>query len=155
MRRRWILRILLLLPILLCLAGWAASVNHILSLRYRHAGYFGNVSTEWGVLLFEWGQFNGGVEGWRGSIDSISPRVLYLPERGPQDFSLLGFHYYHRRYVILPYDLNFVGISIPYWFLLLVFGFAFFLAWRKTRPLGNPKAFPVEVVAPHDPRHPR
>jgi len=67
----------------------------------------------------------------------------FWPLGRPHGSSFLGFGF--------DGDDNALFLSVPHWFLILVFFFVLFFVWRKTCPKINPKmAFPVEIGAKHD-----
>ena len=146
MVRRWLIRSLFLLPLLLCVAGWAWNMAHYGGLVYyaRDSRWFG-VGTSEGVVTLGAGLNNALADGWQGEWAYNGPAFSAI---GDDRYALLGFslvHLYSRSG-----ENAFDFLSIPYWFLTLATAALFFLAWRKTRPKPDSNtAFPIEVAKPH------
>ncbi len=142
MLRRWIIRIIFMLPILLCVGGWGWSAKHDGRLEYhRHGHWFGG-GTLWGFVCVNYGPPSLGEIASDGWICRIYPRteVHFWPRLFTDHFSFLGFGYYS--------GFSITTIEVPYWFLILVFSALLFVVWRKTRPPVKGRAFPVELSNP-------
>ena len=141
MFRRWLLRILFLLPILLCLLGWTISGRYCCVLTYNPDAQnnYGVATSGGQVLLFcDHGRW---LRGWS---YFASPQSLnfFIPILSPDYRRYFGFGTY--------FGADESGFAGPYWFLILFFSAPLYFVWRKTRPQPNPRtAFPVEV-APHN-----
>ena len=145
MVKRWIIRSIFMLPILLCVGGWGWSFGHWNTLEVA-AGKLHRLGLEnaYGCLWVHY--FGGGLSSgfwWvgHGSIDSVERCIV---PRWKSCF--LGFSYWHEPLGWrMPIHWQ---VMVPYWFLILVFAGLLYFVWRKT---GKPKpagAFPVEVHVP-------
>lgn len=142
MLKRWIIRCLFMLPVLLLAGGWLWSGTHHGNIAYVHDGRAVVCDSRQGVLDAVLGRGLLLRNGWDGGVDPLDP-ARYWPQSRPH--SWLGFGVEHVRSP--RWDGYFV--SVPYWFLLPASAGACFLVWRKTRPNMNPaNAFPVDVVNP-------
>ena len=146
MTRRWLIRCLFLLPILLCLAGYAWSVVHNGWLVWNHAGDTFELTTGSGVIQLEWMESGAGAAGWHAWSYAVPPSFYFSDARAPGS-SFLSFRFYYRVPSTFPGAPTYQSaLQVPYWFLLLLFSALFYLVWRKTPPTLNPKsAFPIEV----------
>ena len=140
MKRRWIIRVLFMLPILLCLSGWGWSGTHKGSLFYIHERNECGFSTSEGVVRLEIYMdrtFLSPETRWE-SYSSQQRANYFFPSDPP---SYLGFYIDHTEWAWG----NEYSLAIPCWFLILIFSVVLFLVWRKNRPELNPKtSFPVE-----------
>jgi hypothetical protein len=158
MPRRWLIRGLFVLPILLCVSAWVWSMLHQTYSSYHHGGHEISCTMEGGFLdcyvLFQ-GQGPRAPDGWYCLTRSMDLRVVdphFFPVRGGQTTPectssprFLGFGYEHGTT-----SNEYRSVFVPYWFLIVVFSAALFVVCRKTRPKINPKmAFPVEVGEKH------
>ena len=131
-----------MVPILLCLGTWGWSRSHDMWIKYCHHERFvacrllsGNVDVGWGTL-------SGEADGWEwetwpgiyARFWPFHPRVNYFG----------GFVYFHESITTNTLHL----LQAPWWFLILVFSAILYVVWRKTRPRGTGRAFPVELTAP-------
>jgi len=156
MWRRWIIRGLFVLPILLCVAGWWWSVWHsgYLAILARVPRPDGGTriapstawGTGWGLLSWDHTRLHGTYAGWR--FQAVPIEMQIVPpgftsfEHTDSSCSFLGFCYYNIRNGWA------MGVDVPYWFLIVVFSAILLLVWRWTRPSKPVGAFPVEVVNP-------
>jgi hypothetical protein len=139
MRRRWIIRTLFLLPILLCLAGWGWGAGRYSFVRYVYDGVLVGASPSFAAVTVDVAWASSEPDGWDWD-DSPSARSRLWPPGNPELLSFLGFG------VGLGAHGYALAISIPDWFLILVFSSLLFLVWRKTRPNPHPQtAFPIEI----------
>ena len=142
MLRRWIIRSFFMVPILLCLGTWGWSRSHGMWIEYcHHDRYVASVS-QWGTVEVQWGTSYGLAEGW---ACQISPEAIahFWPVHSYTG-SFLGFAY--LREGTMPHTLHL--LQAPYWFLIIVFSAILYVVWRKTRPRGTGRAFPVTLTAP-------
>ena len=135
MKRRWLIRILFLLPIVLCAAGWAWSGTHVGEIGYtRGAGCA--VGTNGGVIGIAFGSIMGGPNGWDGRVSGHSAHYFPPFEWG----TFLGFGFEHGRgpevYIVF----------MPYALPLFVFSIVLIIVWRMTRVREPARAFPVEFA---------
>ena len=144
MKRRWIIRSIFMLPILLCLIGWGWSGWYVCSVSYlQQDGRCDACNSGSGLITVE-GFISGDdtlPTGWKCKITPDEGSGWFWQQDGVHGF--LGFFYVN----------NFDGpepllyrLDIPYWFLVLYFSILLVLVYRKTRPKPNPAtAFPVEM----------
>jgi len=127
-----------MLPILLCLCAWGWSRSHLILVEYCHHGRFVACTSLWGTIGVKWGIDTGEPDGW------LCRTVLQLQAHfWPVDF-FWGFRYFHGRITTQTLHL----LKAPWWFLIVVFSLILYVVWRKTRPRGPGRAFPVELTAP-------
>ena len=142
MKRRWFIRCLFMLPILLCVGGWAWGRMYNGYVRFTHDGsWIGCVQSDGVIGVGVGGRF-GLPNGWNHEValrDGL--RHFWRPWPDP---AFLGFRISHH-----PQDMGgWYCLSLPYWFLIIVFSLVLFFVWRKTRPKLNPAtAFPMEMAA--------
>ena len=145
MFKRWLIHILFLLPILLCVIGWAWSSCHSCYIEHLRGGLMLEAGTWSGNVAATWGRYYPGVppdarpEGWRVKIYE-QPVTIILPSQW-QHFTLLGFDYAHEP-GRAGYQ-NFTRLQVPYWFFIPLFSLLSYFAWRRTRPGKSDRAFPV------------
>jgi hypothetical protein len=144
MRHRWTIRILFMLPILLCIAAWFWSTNHTFWTGYSHGNRSIDFHAEWGFISLVCSTENVEPDGWTCGTSPMSRRwqIPYPME----SHHFLGFFFgWHP---------GFRGIGMPYWFLILAFTALFYFAWRKTAPRPTPIGFPVEppAISPDSPK---
>ena len=89
----------------------------------------------WGITYRE-------VDGWVCQIEPEAEAQIWPDCRGVGNF--LGFRYFH----ISDWTGNWHVLKAPWWFLILVFSAILYVVWRKTRPRGTGRAFPVTLTAP-------
>jgi hypothetical protein len=142
MLRRWLIRALFILPILLCVVGWVWSGTHFSWTKYSHEGSYVACTASRGVICVKF-DGRGTSNGWACGVDSRDAH--FWPVDYPDSRSYLGFRFACFD-EMARYDYLF---AVPFWFLIIVSSAVLFFVWRKTRPKINPKtAFPVEVVTP-------
>ena len=145
MRRRGLIRGLFLLPLLLCVGGWAWSVTHGSTITYCQGDHFGGCESSWGLITVYLGRGTGMPRGWV-CQDNPAPAPNFWPRDTPDSHAFIGFGL--GRMLYEPGTVYW--LSMPYWFLIVVFSAVLFFVWRKTRPKINPQmAFPVELGRPH------
>ena len=133
MKRRWFIRSLFMLPILLCLIGWGWSAGYLSGVKYQGQGWRVRLAMRGGMIE---------VEHWR---DDFGQRGLHLVNwPGPLCFWPGMGHHLGFGYLYGSYEKH---IALPFWFLILVFSGLLWFVWRQTRPKPNGGAFPVEVKA--------
>ena len=139
MVKRWGIRSVFLLPLLLCLAGWGTS--YYWWIQYVQTGRPScTVESFHGALVFEReaAELTGGFKCGR-----ITPEMVEMED---PVFRFLGFGFLLHDTPDLA-DMRI--IEVPYWFLVLVPAICFFVAWRKTRARNDPRtAFPVVTPLP-------
>ena len=144
MKRRWIIRVIFMLPILLCVVGWVWSSTHNGVIDFSRDGRGIELASSYGavtgVLDLDAEKWH---DGWYRTVRPI-PGVHFWPEGTFGLRSFLGLTYFSNKA-----GSNFY-IDVPYWFLILIFSAPLFFVWRKTRPLVKGRAFPVEATAQHD-----
>src|ERR1035437_7518200 len=94
MVRRWIIRIIFMLPILLCMAGWGWSGTHSLWIRYSHDGRGVECESRWGVVvvLVRWHLLP--PDGWRYEDFTHGP-ARFWPVDDMASHAFLGFDFGH------------------------------------------------------------
>ena len=155
MRRRWIIRGIFVVPILLCVVGWGWSAGHYAQICYSTRTANFTCLAESGTVVLAGGM------GQQGSLGVstvyyalLSPRFWPAIRVGKGDTDF-GDHYYAGfsfEYVHTADDWD-IWCGVPYWFLILVFSAVLLVVWRKTR--GGVRAiaaFPVEVAAGTNPK---
>ena len=145
--KRWLLRGVFLLPLLLAAAGWLWSGTH-----RSHVGYVHEERVVWcgsgsGVLGVELGWDHAMdpalPNGWYGGTRPIDP-ARYWPEARPN--SWLGFGFAH--FSVRDPDLDQYVVVVPYWFVLLASAGVFMWVWRRTRPRPElAQGFEVQLAA--------
>ena len=151
MFRRWLIRSLFMLPILLCMAGWVWGATHFTYLTYHNDGRWIAFSPSYGAIMVDGvggKRASGMFCGWRGENIPISAHFWgQTKSENPDYTAFLGFRFSLRD----AYGGSGPHFSIPYWFLIVAFSIILLLAWRKTRPALNPKsAFPVDIRVGQD-----
>ncbi|MEI8196438.1 MAG: hypothetical protein WCI73_11055 [Phycisphaerae bacterium] len=146
MWRRWIIRCLFILPLLLCVVGWVLSGWYDLGAGYgcyrKHA--VGCV-LEPGCVGMGWWR-GSSQEGWFCNVGTHNPS-FWLPEY-LRSHSFLGFVVYHYEVISFTSGFKFYSVYVPFWFLILLSAAVLFIVWRKTRPKNQQlRAFPLEVKA--------
>ena len=141
--RRVMLRTLLALPILLCLAGWLWSSTHTTLVGYGYGDRGVYLGTGAGALQAEW-VVGHAPPGWWLSNQPLAPPEFWPSKPAWADTSFLGVFYG----CFVPPGVSYQAFAIPYWFLIVVSGGLFAWVWRKTRRKSDPQAaFPVELAA--------
>ncbi len=151
MLKRWLLRGLFLLPVVLCLAGWGWSGWYEGWVGYTRSHRTIGFGTAEGTVSLGAGRRIGYNDGYAAAVDR-SEAVRFWPTPDPDDICFLGFRWWHDSYS------DFSGgagtaysLTIPYWFPLLASALLFLLVWRKTRRRLSPATgFPVEVRRARD-----
>ena len=155
MRWRWLIRSLLLLPVLLCL------FCGVWSWWYKDTLLFECGSTNWDIESCV-GSLRFTVEGgypprtefnsywWRHDTDIWDRRIVLMGHyEDPTCFRRFACGFgYGRSNVSSTFGYSPVGdswVCLPHWFFLLISSLLLILAWRRTRP--KPIGFPVEVPA--------
>jgi len=136
-----------MLPVLLCVVGWGWSVGHVTFVGYWSAKHGIDLCTRWGGISAEWAteRDTSGL-GWDGGGFKAVEHFWWPPEYGT---SFLGFRFQHLC-LVLPYPDDSYYVFVPYWFLIVIFGFILFLVWRKTRPMKSGQGFPVILATDKD-----
>ena len=133
MKRRWIIRSIFMVPLLLCIVGWGWSANHGGRIAYCYGNKAITYGTEWGC--FEIGyMLRSPSDGWHCGASELAPH--FLPPH-----SILGF--VSSSYAVMDWHV----MLLPYWFLILVFSSVLFFVWCKTQTKPKGGAFPVEVAS--------
>ena len=152
MLKRWIIRGLFMLPILLCVYAWAVSTRHTFSITCWQENSTRTCGLCEGMVYLE-RDYDVGLPEVRWSFDVDGRGAGYfvrgnLSRISPSCF--LGFARAHMR-VHFEASESFDAmnmVSAPLWFFLLCFSALLFLVWRKTRPKIDPRtAFPVVMKA--------
>jgi hypothetical protein len=143
MFKRWLIRSVFMLPLLLCVAGWGWSVRHLAHvwLDYHEAATF--LSTRWGKVQLAWNPKYGDLEPPVGFDSWPVEAHLLEPDNGRHytvDFSFPGFRYTSE---------DGTAVDVSYWLLILLFSVALVFVWRKTCKPIELRAFPVEVGGKH------
>ena len=139
MKRRWLIRTIFMLPILLCIVGWGWSTTQEGWITYNCADHRVICYTSWGTVGVETSSNHTWTmrDGWQCEVMALD-KIRLLPTNG-----FLGFDYCYGESRSEIYR-NYIEVS--YWFLIVVFSLALLYVWRKTRPKPNPAtAFPVET----------
>ena len=136
---RRILFILFTLPVLLSLITWAWSTTHNSTVGYIHRGNGVAVGTNSGVVavLLLTGT---PADGWLALTARQSPEYFYPNE--PPDYLVyfIGFGLGHQS----GGGSDYYALSLPYWFLIILFSLLLCVVIRITRPRPAPAAFPIE-----------
>ena len=146
MKRRWIIRLCFILPIVLCLLAWAWSTQHSTEITYSRPAK--NTAATCGLL---WGEIyvrrvdglSIGGEGWSVSDYAAPFHFMHTYLIGPSATSFLGFSYERGRHATGSAEERL--LCVPIWFPILVFSALLIPVWRKTRPARAARSFPVEA----------
>ena len=149
MWRRWIIRSLFILPVLLCLAGRAWSGLYFGRVEYCHDSRFVLCEIMTGTVVVEWGSRSGSPNGWD---NAVRQEAIFWDTDNPDYPTFLGFSFSHVEFrgAIVG---NGYMLAVPFWFLILASSAVavLFVSWRMARPKGTPGgAFPVEVSVRHE-----
>ena len=138
MVKRWLIRGVFMLPILLCAGGWVESYGHWDQLSYQgsRGGAFSSVG---GVVSVGYIAIDAQSSGWQFSRASLPPISRRILDR--RNGLFLGFAYGHSAAV----DYEAYWAYIPYYFPLLLFSGVLLIVWRKTRARQAGGAFPVDM----------
>ena len=142
--KRWLLRGSLIVPILICLVGWAWSYGHSDALGYVTATEatvaVGTDRGSLGIALVKPGLYRPAARSWhfRHNVLPASERRILVVG------TLCGFYWQTRT---IPGGGTMREAAVPYYALLLPLGAALVLVWRRTRPPRPGRAFPVEMAA--------
>jgi len=148
MTRRWLIRSIFMLPILLCMVGWGWSESHGVAVVYVHRRlHFVECGTGSGRIWLFWVQAD--------ALRSPPGELSYRSWRGPVahpvlpgEMAWLGFRFSHIE--VVSYRER--TVAVPYWFPLLLSALLLLLAWRTTRPHpGGAQGFPVELATRKEP----
>jgi hypothetical protein len=146
MLKRWLIRSVFMLPLLLSVVGWGVSGWYHCHLDYSKFPYSYCVGTSWGtvsICRYTYGSDYPYPIGWDYQA-MPNPSVRFWPEitfaSAPPHF--LGFSLFHGSVGFAYADV----LDAPYWFLILLFGIALLFVWRKTRKPIELRAFPVELA---------
>ena len=144
MAKRWIIRGIFLLPVLLCLAGWGWSGWYDGAVSFKRSHRWIELRTEYGAVYLVGGWHSWLSDGCESGIAGTDSVRLW-PEPDAVSTCVLGFRWRHFSFndgdgrVFSGY-----ALVIPYWFPLLVSSLLLLLVWRKTRYRPDPAtAFPV------------
>src|ERR1035437_8125782 len=144
MVRRWIIRIVFMMPILLCVGGWGWSGMYHSSASYSHDGHWVGCGSGWGVVTVSLGRWSGTPDGWECDDAYKQDDFILEPPDTPDSHYFLGFRRLNHGLETPAYWYDF---TVPYWFLIAMFSAVLFLVWRKTRPkIYRGGAFPVEMA---------
>ena len=140
MLKRWFIRIIVVLPLLLCVVGWVRSRMHDDTVGYAHALLHAEVDAYWGSIHVLWEQGTPRGSGPYYKQDRTFQTHFWPVDQPLQTYWGFGLH----RVFVTGY--TYVWVSFPYWFVTLVLAFVAVYAWWKTRRKPDPKtAFPIEV----------
>ena len=146
MKRRWFIRILFMLPILLCVVWWAWGGLNFSFVSYCHGGHRVGCSPSSGVVTVHFGWDGRMPDGWHCRVVPIE-RDRFWPESRPNFRFYLGFGIGRVADGMMSLDM----LSVPYWFLIIGSSVVLLIVWRKTRPKLNPRtAFPVASSKPNE-----
>jgi hypothetical protein len=144
MLRRRLIRTLLLLPVLLCLAGWGWGSSHDCWVTYDHDGRWVAADAATGIITVFVGWDSPKPNGGAYKIERIASGQFW-PKYAPGFHSLLGFSVGRAA----GWGGKFYFLNVPFWFLIVLFSALFLLIYRQTRPNPHPRtAFPIEPAAP-------
>jgi hypothetical protein len=151
MGKRWFIRSIFILPILLCVVGWGWSVNHAGGIAYQGSeNYFGCITyagkfsvcyepdlrQNFGWNWWAWRQTPDWGESDLSSNDN--PEIA----NDNVKIAFAGFRFEKGIFGSEATE-QYLG-SIPFWFLILIFSISLYFVWRKTKPkIGA--AFPVVI----------
>lgn len=147
MKRRWLIRSLFMLAVLLCVAGWGWSRTDVCIISYSQNGHLVWCESKAGVVRLGRGWLSSFTHGWAWQSDPVDPPQFLPPFRDRYQFLGFGFR---REVIANPNDAGKIVFSttyvdVPYWFFALLFSVALLFVWRKTRPRNPATAFPVEA----------
>jgi len=134
--KRWLVRSVFILPLLLCLFGWGASGWRAAVMNYARTGLHAECRIEWGIVDVYWER--GDIAFLPEGIECYTVPLTEVRFWSTRPGYHLGFALY--------WNSGFGELAVPYWFLILLFGSVLFLVWRKTRLRKTYGAFPVEMA---------
>ena len=140
--KRWLIRSVFMLPLLLCVVGWGWSGSQRTWIDYCPHDRVVDCDSLWGVVGVQWGTLTGQPDWWVYGTTETSNAQFWPTYRSVDSF--LGFRYFHARTTTR----STTRLQAPLWFLIIVFSAILYVVWRKTRPRGTGRAFPVELTAP-------
>ena len=143
MVRRWLIRSLFMLPLLLCVCGWAWSLTHFGRVFCRIHGHQMQLGTVGGeVMVLDIQSEPPWHDGWGGVAESQS-YLGFWPAFNPGHPIVpgLGWNHYTQP---KPASLDVYEIYIPYWLLIPPFLTLLFAIWRMPRRRIVIHAFPME-----------
>jgi hypothetical protein len=146
MARRWPIRALFMLPILLCLAGWAWSWLYAGQISYTRHGSVILCGTHYGSIFSGWGRSSVG-SGWTCIVIPESS-VWHLERPDPL---LCDANSFGIRGLGMAGPSGTMSLRLLYvpTFLLSVFStFPLIISLRKRRKINPKMAFPVELASP-------
>ncbi len=124
--------------VVLCVAAWVVSCWKEMSVCHYGKIISGGLGFKQGRM---WCQLSGKDPyipnvGWQFYSFGSDPDAWSNAAKNAKFFAI-GFAYYPSG-----------TVTVPFWFLSVVFAAPLFFLWRKTRSRGGGKAFPVEVATP-------
>ena len=140
MVKRWIIRGLFMLPMLLGVGGWGWSGWCDAVVTYSTPEWNVSCGTNSGVVFVDWVREHSPTY----SVLRKSAWYRHQPQFWLQDMpkSFCGFVYHLD---VRPYGAWHRFVRVPYWSLILVSSGHLFWIWRKTRASVQGRAFPVEM----------
>ena len=142
MKRRWLIRLGFLLPLLLSLGGWLWSAAYCVQVEFSRHTRFVNCGTYFGTVFIHCGRQSGLPDHCNFAAIPQEPLRILHPYN-PDMLYCWGFGFQHASGTWG----HFTILTIPYWFLLPLAAAVLFIAWRKTAQPKPHRAFPVEVPA--------
>jgi len=134
MKRRWFIRGLFMLPILLCIVGWGWSRTHWVWILYCLRGNFVGCDTFWGCIGLGYGKTDFSNGWYLGREPTTAGSHFWPPPNAaPQSFYGFGCEWTAISHTVY----------MPCWFPIFLSSLALFFAWRRTRPKTIGEAFPV------------
>ena len=140
MSRRWLIRYVFMLPLLLCVVGWAWSGTHVGWVRCIRGGHWLECYTASGAIFVDTGWGNPAANGWLCGI-RVTPAVSFWPGSKLPFASFLGFSLNYGAWE----GQHYFRCGVPYWILISLFALALFFFWRNPKQKKPGGAFPVEV----------
>ena len=133
MIRRWFIRSFFILSILLCFAAWGSSRWFRAGVWRAHKSAFFEVTSESGQVTTAWGH-DDFDDDWTWFINETAPDGSFLSQTYSGDISWLGFGFGPSG---IGASRSNKFISVPYWFLALLFSLGALWMWRKTGRRGT------------------
>ncbi len=140
MIKRWLIRALFILPLMLTVSGWAWSAIRNSDAMYSTGTTFLTLYSCQGV--FGWEYYDETSVPFTGLAFQSLPQAKIRP--WPRDDSI---NLYHLGFGVRRTTLTGRGWAVPYWLPTAIFSGLLILIWRASRPKpGVETAFPVETA---------
>ncbi len=153
MVKRWNIRGVFMLPVLLCLMAWAWSYGHGDAVTFATDQRLRTAVSEGGSLRLlscpPW-LMGGSAPGWHFYDSAVPAGQRRILVHGADYLVPLYLGFAWQRFPSTPASRSAWYLAIPYYLPLAVFSLLLVFAWRCTRPRPPLPAFPVETPGTAD-----